>query len=306
MEKRQIGNSDLYVSQLGLGCMSLGSNEQKARYILDKALDSGINYLDTADLYDFGKNEEIVGKALKGKRDQVILATKVGNHFEGQNGGWYWDPSKAYIKSEVKESLRRLGTDYIDLYQLHGGTIDDPIDETIEAFEDLKQEGVIRYYGISSIRPNVIREYIKRSSIVSVMMQYSLLDRRPEEEMLDLLHKHRISVLARGPLAKGMLSNQAEKKAEAKGKEGYLDYRAQELQTIAEKLKEYSSHNRSSNALALQYVLQHPAVTAAVFGASSVQQLEDNLSIQNADPLTAEDVKHLQSISKPIKYANHR
>ncbi|QTM99724.1 aldo/keto reductase [Sediminibacillus dalangtanensis] len=306
MDKRQIGNSDLYVSQVGLGCMSLGTDEQKAEYIIDEALDSGINYLDTADLYDLGKNEEIVGKALKGKRDRVILATKVGNHFNHQNGDWFWDPSKKYIKSEVKESLRRLGTEYIDLYQLHGGTIDDPIDETIEAFEELKQEGVIRYYGISSIRPNVIREYIERSSIVSVMMQYSLLDRRPEEKILDLLHENNISVLARGPLAKGMLSDQAHEKVASKGKDGYLDYSLEELQAITERLKAYSGADRTRTALALQYVLQHPAVAAAVFGASSSRQLQDNLSIQTAEPLTAEDVNNLKSISKPIHYAQHR
>lgn len=106
------------------------------------------------------------------------------------------DPSKAYIKEAVKHSLRRLQTDYIDVYQLHGGTIDDPIDETIEAFEELQQEGVIRYYGISSMRPNVIREYVKRSRIVSVMMPYSLLDRRAEE-WFPLLKQHHISVIAR-------------------------------------------------------------------------------------------------------------
>src|SRR5699024_6403991 len=102
-----------------------------------------------------------------------------------------WDPSKKHIKTAVKQSLQRLHTDYIDLYQLHGGTIDDPIDETIEAFEELKTEGLIREYGISSIRPNVIKQYIEKSSIRSVMMQYNLLDRRPEETMR-LLAKHGI------------------------------------------------------------------------------------------------------------------
>ena len=117
--------------------------------------------MDTADLYDFGTNEEIVGEAIKNRRQDLILATKGGNRFEKGKPGWDWDPSKAYIKEAVKQSLKRLQTDYIDLYQLHGGTIDDPIDETIEAFEELVEEGVIRYYGISSIRPNVIKEYAK-------------------------------------------------------------------------------------------------------------------------------------------------
>lgn len=202
MKKRQLGNSDLFVTEMGLGCMSLGTSETEAMRIVDEAIDLGINFFDTADLYDYGLNEEFVGKALKGKRDKIVLTTKVGNRWTEEKNGWSWDPSKAYIKAEVKESLRRLQTDYIDLYQLHGGTIEDPIDETIEAFEELKKEGIIRHYGISSIRPNVIREYAKRSNIVSVLMEYSLLNRRPEE-WFPLLNEHQISVIARGPLAKG-------------------------------------------------------------------------------------------------------
>lgn len=189
MEKRQLGCSDLYVSRLGLGCMSLGTDEKAAHEIIEAALAEGINYFDTADLYDFGKNENIVGQALKNIREQVIIATKVGNRWTDSKKSWSWDPSKAYIKEEVKQSIKRLGTDYIDLYQLHGGTLDDPIDETIEAFEELRAEGFIKHYGISSIRPNVIRAYISKSNIVSVMMQYSILDRRPEEEALPLLQK---------------------------------------------------------------------------------------------------------------------
>ena len=166
MKKRKLGNSDLWVTELGLGCMSIGTEEKAAREIIETALDEGINYFDTADLYDFGENEKIVGTALKEVREHVILATKVGNRWKPDQSGWSWDPSKPYIKEAVKQSLKRLGTDYIDLYQLHGGTIEDRIDETIEAFEELKSEGYIRYYGISSIRPNVIREYVKKSHMV--------------------------------------------------------------------------------------------------------------------------------------------
>ncbi len=136
-----------------------------------------------------------------------MLATKVGNRIIPGQDGWVWDASKAYIMEAVKQSLRRLGTDYIDLYQLHGGTLEDPIDETIEAFETLKEQGWIRWYGISSIRPNVIREYVKRSNIVSVMNQYSIVDRRAEEEVIPLLREHQISIIARGPSAKGILTD---------------------------------------------------------------------------------------------------
>ena len=217
MKKRKLGKSDLYVTELGLGCMSLGTDEVAARKVIEAALEEGINYFDTADLYDFGENERIVGAALREVRDKVIIATKVGNRWQEDRTGWSWDPSKAYIKESVKNSLKRLGTDYLDLYQLHGGMIGDPIDDTIEAFEELKAEGFIRYYGISSIRPNVIREYVSRSNIVSVMMQYSMLDRRPEEEAMPLLHENGISVVTRGPVAKGLLSEKVLDKISEKG-----------------------------------------------------------------------------------------
>src|SRR5215831_1932826 len=198
MKYNQLGNSTLYISEIGFGCMSLGEDHATNELLIHKALAAGINYFDTADLYQKGFNEISVGKALAGKRDQVIIASKVGNQWRPDGSGWDWNPHKDYILKTAEESLKRLETDYVDLYQLHGGTIDDPIDETIEAFELLQKQGKIRYYGISSIRPNVIREYVKRSHIVSVMMQYSLLDRRPEETCLELLRQNHVSVLARG------------------------------------------------------------------------------------------------------------
>ncbi|RYG74629.1 aldo/keto reductase [Lentibacillus lipolyticus] len=304
MKKNQLGQSDLHVSELTLGCMSLGTNSSKAKEIINRSLDAGINHLDTADLYDFGRNEEIVGEAIRDKRDQIILTTKVGNHFNKDKEDWFWDPSREHIKQGLKDSLHRLGTDYIDFYMLHGGTINDPINETIDAFEDLKKEGLIRAYGISSIRPNVIREYVSRSTIDAVMMQYNLLDRRPEEEILDLLHENNISVLARGPLAKGMFSSQAEQQLEKKGKDGFLDYAYDELKTIQQKLTELSG-GHSLNAIALRYILKHPAVASAVFGASSVEQVEENVNASYTT-LTDETYQAIQEITKPIQYASHR
>ncbi|MGJ3204683.1 aldo/keto reductase [Geobacillus thermoleovorans] len=306
MNKRRIGTSDLYVSEIGLGCMSLGTDENHAIYLIHEALERGINYLDTADLYDRGLNEEFVGKAVKGKRDQVIIATKVGNRWRRDGSGWDWDPSKAYIKQAVKESLRRLQTDYIDLYQLHGGTIDDPIDETIEAFEELKQEGVIRWYGISSIRPNVIREYVKRSNIVSVMMQYSLLDRRPEE-WFPLLREHHISVIARGPVARGLLTSRPLEQASSAVKEhGYLDYSYKELQALIPKLKEKTAGRRSLTATALQFCLYDPVVAAVIPGASRLEQLEENVAAASAPPLGRDEYEWLKQTTKRSVYEAHR
>ncbi|HTM91038.1 MAG TPA: aldo/keto reductase, partial [Flavisolibacter sp.] len=175
----QLGKSDLQISRIGFGCMSLKPNDPQSEKILHRAIELGINYFDTADLYDKGANEELLGRVLKEKRNQIILATKAGNHWRADGSGWDWNPRKEYILKCADESLKRLQTDYIDLFQLHGGTMNDPIDETMEAFEQLLKEGKIRYYGISSIRPNVIRHWSQHSNIVSVMTQNSLLDRRP-------------------------------------------------------------------------------------------------------------------------------
>lgn len=300
MKMNRLGTSELIVSEIGLGCMSLGTEESKAISLIHEALDRGVNFLDTADLYDAGTNEEIVGKAIKGRRDRVILATKVGNRRIPGQDGWVWDASKAYILSAVKDSLRRLGTDYIDLYQLHGGTIEDPIDETIEAFEQLKQEGVIREYGISSIRPNVIREYVSRSSIVSVMNQYSIVDRRGEEEVFPLLQEHQISVIARGPLASGALA------ANREPAKGVLDYELDELLELRRKLQELDTPDRSLTQLAIRYSLAHPAVAVVIPGASSREQLLQNLAAADVPELSAEEVDLIRSVSKVNQYTLHR
>jgi aryl-alcohol dehydrogenase-like predicted oxidoreductase len=131
MKTNQLGNSELRVSEIGFGCMSLGHDHNENARILYKALELGINFFDTADLYQQGENEITVGKALKGMRDKIILASKVGNRWNDDGQTWRWDASKAYIKTAIHGSLKRLQTDYLDLYQLHGGTLDDPTGETI-------------------------------------------------------------------------------------------------------------------------------------------------------------------------------
>jgi aryl-alcohol dehydrogenase-like predicted oxidoreductase len=305
LQKKRLGTSDLFVSELGLGCMSLGTEPKKAGSILKASLDEGINYFDTADLYDYGDNEKIIGDVLKPIRDKVIIATKVGNRLNEHKDGWRWDPSKVYIKEAVKASLKRLNTDYIDLYQLHGGTLDDPIEETIEAFEELKKEGLIRYYGISSIRPNVIREYMVKANIVSVMMQYSMLDRRPEEEVLSLLDEHHTSVVTRGSLAKGILSDKMLEKASPSIQEqGYLDYSFSELKDVLTTLKAH--FDRPMGEVALHYNLAHRTVASVIVGASSVEQLKENVRAVNSRPLTADEVNFIRSCTKENRFAEHR
>jgi aryl-alcohol dehydrogenase-like predicted oxidoreductase len=298
MEYTFLGKSDLRISRIAMGCMSLGDDQLQIEKVLHRAIEGGINFFDTADLYDKGRNEERIGIALKEKRKEVIIASKVGNQWRADGSGLDWNPSKKYILECVEGSLQRLQTDYIDLYQLHGGTIDDPIDETIEAFELLKQQGKIRWYGISSIRPNVIREYVKRSNIVSIMMQYSLLDRRPEEESLDLLQQHNIGVLARGSVASGLLVNKPAKP--------YLNYSTEEVRTAADAVKTISEDGRQPAQTALQFVLQHPALSAAVVGIRTMEQLTEALQIPTAKKMVDEEYTFLKNSIPPNQYEQHR
>nr|WP_285865095.1 aldo/keto reductase [Lederbergia lenta] len=308
VEKRKLGLSNLQVSKLGLGCMSLGTDEQKATKIIEAALDEGVNYFDTADLYEYGVNEKLVGKTLSSIRDQVVIATKVGNRWSEDKDGWEWDPSKTYIKKAVKDSLHRLNTDYIDLYQLHGGTIDDPLEETIEAFEELRSEGLIKYYGISSIRPNVIRKFVEDSSLVSVMMQYSLLDRRPEET-LKLLNKNNISVVTRGSVAKGLLSDKMLEIMDT-GKlleEDYLEYNGADIKDLLQSIRsKLLVGSRTINEIALQFNLSNNAVASVVTGASSVEQIQDNARAVNASPITDDEITFLKMITKATTYNQHQ
>jgi aryl-alcohol dehydrogenase-like predicted oxidoreductase len=278
--------------------MSLGEDDTQNSYLLQKAIGLGINFFDTADLYGKGQNELSIGRALKEKRKNIILASKAGNQWRADGSGWDWNPRKEYILACAEGSLKRLQTDYIDLYQLHGGTIDDPIDETIEAFELLLQQGKIRHYGISSIRPNTIREYIRRSHIVSVMMQYSLLDRRPEETCLELLYNHHLGVLARGSLATGLLVS--------KTPATYLNYPKESVETAARGIAELSAVQRSKTATALQYVLSQPAISAAVVGIRTEEQLLAAVAATNAAPLSNSEKAMLNGLIPVNHYELHR
>ena len=297
---KQLGKSDLYVSEVGFGCMSLGDNQEANSRLLLKAADNGINFFDTADLYQKGLNESFVGAALKPIRKNVIIATKAGNQWRADGSGWDWNPNKDYILKCAEQSLKRLKTDYIDLFQLHGGTIEDNIDETISAFELLKQQGKIRWYGISSIRPNVIREYISRSNIVSVMMQYSVLDHRPEETVLDLLQEHDISVITRGAVAQGLLVGKTASE--------YLQYTDSEV-TRAAKAIAHMAEEAGVTPLdvALAYVWGHPAVATAAHGIRTASQLDDALAAQQRAYTLSENQRQLlRRVVRNFTYVQHR
>lgn len=301
MKQNKLGKTGIAVSELSLGCMSLKSNHpRQTRDIVQRAYENGINFFDTADLYDKGNNEVVVGEAVQSFRKNIVLSTKVGNQWRDDGSGWDWKASKPYILKTVESSLVRLKTDYIDLYQLHGGTIEDPIDEIIEAFEQLKQQGKIRAYGISSIRPNVIRAFVDKSDIASVMMQYSLLDRRPEEELISLLHAHDISILARGPVAKGILID--------KPVEPYLQYTSGEVAHIVRQVDSFAQkYHLSKQSVALSFVLSSPVIATAVCGISSPLQLDELIRIQmDIVALNEEQRAELLNGVRSICYVEHR
>jgi aryl-alcohol dehydrogenase-like predicted oxidoreductase len=298
MNYQLLGKSSLLISKIGFGCMSLKPDQKDFNTIIDAAIDLGINYFDTADLYDKGLNETLLGKAFKGKRDKVIIATKAGNQWRADGSGWDWNPRKEYILKCVDESLKRLQIDYIDLYQSHGGTMEDNIDETIEAYEILLKQGKIRYYGLSSIRPNVIREFIKKSNIVSVMTQYSLLDRRPEESTLQLLHEHNIGVLVRGSVATGLLINKPAKP--------YLNYNESQIADAANAVKSVSSNKRNAAQTAIQYILKNPAVTSVIVGIRMMDQLREAVETVNTPGLTEEETEILREAVPANFYEQHR
>lgn len=299
--QKNILKSGIEISELGLGCMSLGTDYKKAQPIIESAIDNGITYFDTADIYDQGVNEEIVGKALKKyqNRDDIVIGTKVGNRLT-DDGHMTWDPSKKHIKESVKRSLKRLGLNHLDLYQLHGGTIDDPLDETISAFDELKQEGYIRAYGISSIRPNVIDYYLKNSQIETLMSQFNLIDNRPESLINDV-HDKQVKILARGPVFKGLLTSKSVDVIDEKFKNGVLDYTQDELGSTIASIKELESN---LTALSFKYLTSHDAMGSIIVGASSVEQLEENVRNYYKE-ISLDQIKSARNRVKDIEYTQH-
>lgn len=297
MKTRQLGHSEIHVTELGFGTMSLPNDQSIATDVLETAYANGIRFFDTADLYGGGSNEVLLKPFLQAHRQDLVLATKVGNERQA-DGSWIWNPKKAYIMEAVKKSLQKLGTDYIDLYQLHGGTMEDDVEDTIDAFETLKKEGVIREYGISSIRPTVIDRFLSESSAISVMMQYSALDRRPEE-WFPMIQAKNASVITRGTLAKGLLTNNGA--TPAKVAKGFVNYNAAMLHDTLEQLQDMTDLHAAS----IQYVLQQKAVATALVGASSTEQLIASIKAYERGSNVA-DLTQLQTETFAHQYAAHR
>lgn len=296
MNHTHLSNTDFSISEIGLGTMSFTGERSQNQRMIDLACEKGVNFLDTADLYQKGDVERMLATCLREKRNQFILATKVGNVWNSDGHSWHWDPSPKQIRRGLEQSLLRLQTDYVDLYQLHGGTIDDPWDGIFDTFQSLKSEGKIRAFGVSSIRPNVVRILLQNTEISTLMCQYSLLDRRPEEFILPALSQSPVKLLARGVLAKGLLVDKPAK--------SYLNYSEKEVLQLNSWL---NSLEVPKEAIALGSVLGDASVASAVIGASQADQLQATLEgYQKLKWLDAQTLSLIRDYLPVNFYDSHR
>ncbi|MGO4543029.1 aldo/keto reductase [Paenibacillus sp. 2TAB19] len=314
MEYMKLGNTGLDVSRLCLGCMGFGEagrwihqwvlDEENSRPIIKKALELGINFFDTANIYSDGTSEEIVGRALKdfANRDEIVIATKVhGRMYDGPNGAGL---SRKAIMSEIDKSLKRLGTDYVDLYQIHRWDYHTPIEETMEALHDVIKAGKARYIGASAmfawqfLKALHVAENNGWTRFISMQNHLNLIYREEEREMLPLCKAEKIGVIPYSPLAGGRLtrnSNEATHRSETDqiAKQKY-DATSDADQLIVNQVAAISELRGVSRVeIALAWLLQKEPVTAPIIGATKISHLENAVAALSTK-LTAEEVALLE------------
>lgn len=320
MEYRSLGRTGVQVSKLCLGCMNFGwkTSEADAKEIIDQALFSGINFLDTANVYSRGVSETIVGTALKrnGKRNNIVLATKVHGRMDDDDilaaGN-----SRRHIIEQCEASLKRLQTDYIDLYQIHRPRSDTPIDETLRALDDLIRAGKVRYIGTSSFPSWRVMESLWVSKelglnrFVTEQPPYNLLDRMIERELIPLAQSYGLAILPWSPLARGFLTGKYKRGEPVpddtrlegdmqgpfkKRSQQHFSDRAFDLLEVVEALAREKECTPSQVALA--WLINQPGVTSAIVGPRTMAQLEDNLGALPVQ-ISADDRRRLDIVSEP-------
>ncbi len=309
MQYVKFGRTGLRVSRLCLGTMTFGlqCDEAASAAIMDRAASGGIDFFDTADVYPLGGNretagrtEDIVGRWLKGKRQQVIVATKC----VGAMGPKPWDQgmSRKHILDAIEGSLRRLGTDYVDLYQLHSFDKLTPIDEALEALDTIVRSGKARYVGVSNWPAYKVARALGRSElknivrVESVQPRYNLLFRAFERELLPMCEEEKIAVIPYNPLAGGLLTGKHNRAAPppagtrftlgtAAARYQSRYWKDQEFQTIEDLRALGNQAGMSMATMAVSWVLANPAITAPIVGASRPEQLDDSLAAADKGPL---------------------
>jgi len=309
MKTRYLGESGLEVSVIGLGCNNFGGrlDESRTETVVSAAIDSGITLFDTADIYGGdGRSEIFLGKALKGRRDEVVIATKFGGpmgELPMQKGG-----SRRYIFNAVEDSLRRLDTDYIDLYQMHFPDLNTPLDETMRALDDLVKAGKVRYVGHSNFTGWMIahahhlaREY-SLNPFISAQNHYHLLNREVEPDVQPACTKFGLGILPYFPLASGLLTGKYRKGQPrpegARLTSGPMADRMLTDQNMdkAELLLDWSeSRGHSLLELAFSWLAQQPAVASVIAGATSVEQIEANVDAANWI-LTSDELAEIENM----------
>jgi len=312
MEYRQLGRSGLQVSEIGLGTNNFGRQDQPpshiraagAETIINQALDVGINFIDTANTYAAGLSEEFIGRALKGKRHRAVIATKVSTRVgEGPNLA---GNSRKHIIDEVDKSLRRLGTDYIDLYQIHWADPNTPIEETLRTLDDLVQQGKVRYFGCSNFQAWQVCEGVWTSkvlgitSFVSVQPKYNMLDRAIEAELLPFCEEYEVGILPYFPLANGFLTGKY-RRGRPPPEGTRLAANARGLLTgesfdVLERLVGFAGdRGHTILELAFAWLLARPQVSSVIAGATKVEQVVAN-SAATQWRLTGDDMAEIDAL----------
>lgn len=318
MEFRHVGRSGLRVSTLGIGCNNFGgrSDEEASRAVIHAALDAGVNFFDTADVYPVGKSgesEAIMGRALAGKRQDVVIATKFGLPMKRTTSGNFGgsDGSRRYMMNALEDSLKRLKTDYIDLFQLHFPDRHTPVEETLRALDDAVRQGKVRYIGISNMPTWQVVDSLHASDrmgterFVSSQNQYSLLAREVEAELIPAMRHHGLGLLPFFPLAGGFLSGKYRRNMPMPA--GSRLTKTQNLANmfltdrnfeIAEALQDFcEARGISMLQMAFRWLLSHDVVPSVIAGASTPAQVQENAQAV-AVPLTPDDVAEIEKIAR--------
>jgi aryl-alcohol dehydrogenase (NADP+) len=324
MQYTTLGDTGLEVSRICLGMMSYGDpawrdwilSKEEARPFVRRAVEAGVNFFDTADMYSRGVSEEVTGELLgeMTRRDEVVIATKV--YFPMGDGPNRGGLSRKHVFDSVRQSLERLGTGYIDLYQIHRWDYDTPIEETLEALHDVVRAGYVRYVGASSMYAHQFAEALHTADLhgwsrfVSMQNHYNLLYREEEREMMPLCRKEGVGVIPWSPLARGHLARPVEeRKATTRAKtddyaRGLYDF--PESEEIIRRVGEVAEARGVSRAqVALAWLLSKPGVTAPIVGATKTAHLEEALAAVEID-LTDEEVERLEEPYPPREVQGHR
>ncbi|WP_200820951.1 aldo/keto reductase [Halobellus limi] len=316
MEYTTLGETGLEVSRLALGCMNFGSgepwmidDEEQSREIIDRALDLGINFLDTANVYSRGESEEIVGRAIEEyDRSELVVATKVYHRMrEGPNGAGL---SRKHVLDQAEASLDRLGTDYIDLYQIHRWDDDTPVHETLSALDHLVEEGVVRYVGASTMpawkftRALYAADVENYERFVSMQPEYNAVDRHEEANVLPACAAEGIGVLPWSPLAGGFLTGKYERDEEPdSGRAATDEYTArrftEENWAVLDEIRDIAEAKGATPAqVSIAWLLHKDVVTAPIIGPRRLDHLEENVEAL-AVSLTDEEIERIEAPKTP-------